>query len=187
MNRSRVSIVSALVGLVAVILQGCGGAEDAYLNEDDWAEVVVLISSTNSPLVPNQRNTVLIRVVNAGKNAAVDVVLQFPAPIGFQYDSVNCQSAGTVRCPPVTVQQVAGGVIVPSFPPSSELALVFEGVTTGDVGTQVAITGAAKADWEYWDKDLNNNSALLYVPIVAPAASPVSDQAAAARFVDRAR
>ena len=172
MNRTRVGIASVLALVAAVILQGCGGAEEAYLNEDDWAEVVVLISSTNSPLVPNQSNAVLIRVLNAGKNGAVDVVLQFPAPIGFQYDSVTCQAAGTVSCPPVTVQQVAGGVIVPSFPPSSELAFTFEGITTGDVGTQVAITGAARADWEYWDKDLSNNSALLYVPIVAPRASP---------------
>jgi hypothetical protein len=172
MNRSRAGITSVVVVLMAAILQGCGGAEDAYLNRDDWAEVVVLIGSTNSPLVPDQRNMVLIRVLNAGKNGAVEVVLQFPAPIGFRYDSVTCQSAGTVSCPPVTVQQVAGGVVVPSFPPSSELAFVFEGVTTGDVGTQVAISGAAKADWQYWDKDLSNNSALLYVPIVALRASP---------------
>lgn len=168
MNRGRVGIASVLVALVA---QGCGGAEEA-LNEDDWAEVVVLITSTHSPLVPNQRNTVLIRVLNAGKSGAVEVVLQFPAPIGFRYDSVICQSAGTVRCPPVSVQQAAGGVIVPSFPPGSELAFSFDGVTTGDVGTQVAITGVARADWEFWDKDLNNNSALLYVPIVAAPALP---------------
>ena len=154
---------------LAMLLQSCGSSFDPLL-EDDWAEVHVVITSANSPLVPNQRNTVLIRVPNAGKSSAPDVVLQFPAPIGFRYESVTCRSSGAVACPPVSVQQLAGGVLVPSLPPSSELAFTFEGVTTGDVGTQVAITGTARSDYKYWDKDLSNNSALLYIPIVAPAA-----------------
>ena len=79
---------------------------------------------------------------------------------------------GTVRCPAVSVQQAAGGVIVPSFPPGSELAFSFDDVTTDDVGTQVAITGVARADWEFLDKDLNNNGALLHVPLGTPPASP---------------
>jgi hypothetical protein len=170
MRRNRVGIALSLVLVVALALQACGGAEE-YLREDDWAELVVLITSTHSPLVPNQRSTVLIRVPNFGKNAAVEVVLQFPSPIGFRYDSVTCRSSGTVTCLTVSVQQLAGGVVVPTFPPSSELAFMFDGVTTGDVGTQVAITGVARADWEFWDKDLNNNSALLYIPIVVPAAT----------------
>ena len=159
----------AAVAAWMAMLSACGGA-DEYLRKDDWAEVHVVITSANSSLVPNQRNTVLIRVPNAGKSPAPDVVLQFPAPIGFRYDSVTCRSSGTVACPAVSVQQLAGGVLVPSFPPSSELAFTFEGVTTGDVGTQVAITGYARSDYEYWDKDLSNNSALLYIPVVAPAA-----------------
>ena len=174
----RSEFVTRFLDLLAVaaclaLLSACGGA-DEYLHKDDWAEVHVVITSTSSSLVPNQRNTVLIRVPNAGKSAAPDVVLQFPAPIGFRYDSVTCRSSGTVVCPAVSVQQLASGALVPSFPPSSELAFTFEGVTTGDVGTQVAITGYARSDYQYWDKDLSNNSALLYIPIVAPVAGPAN-------------
>ena len=173
MSRSRTGIASISALVIAMLVQACGGS-DAYLREDDWAEVVVLITSANATLVPNQRNTVFIRVPNAGKSGALDVVLQFPAPIGFRYDSVTCRSSGSVVCPAaVSVQQLASGLIVSSFPPSSELAFYFDGVTTGDVGTQVAISATARADWQYWDKDLDNNSALLYVPIVAAVAPPV--------------
>jgi hypothetical protein len=171
MSRSRVSTASVLLLLAAVILQGCGNSFDP-LREDDWAEVHVVITSANSSLIPGQRNTVLIRVPNAGKSVGPDVVLQFPPPIGFRYDSVTCRSSGVITCPTVSVQQLAGGVMIPTFPPGSELAFTFEGVTTGDVGTQVAITGYARSDYTYWDKDLSNNSALLYIPIVAPTASP---------------
>lgn len=171
MSRSRVSIVTALFVLAALILQGCGGSFDP-LHEDEWAEVLVVITSANSSLIPGQRNTVLIRVPNAGASVAPDVVLQFPPPIGFRYDSVTCRSSGAITCPTVSVQQLAGGVMIPTFPPGSELAFTFEGVTTGDAGTQVAITAYARSDYTYWDKDLSNNSALLYLPIVAPPASP---------------
>ncbi|HQR22816.1 MAG TPA: hypothetical protein PLE54_03235 [Burkholderiaceae bacterium] len=167
-SRHFVSAALALIGLA--IVEGCGDAlVDEYLNRDDWAELVVLISSTQPSLVPGQQGTVLARVPNVGKSPAPEVVLQFPPPIGFQYDRVTCASSGTVICPPVSLQQLAGGVIVSTFPPRSELAFTFEGVVTGDVGTQIAITGSAKSDYPYWDKDLSNNSALLYIPIVAPA------------------
>lgn len=82
---------------------------------------------------------------------------------------MTCASSGTVVCPTVSVQQLAGGVIVSTFPPRSELAFTLEGRATGDVGSQIAITGSAKSDYPYWDKDLSNNSALLYIPVVAPA------------------
>lgn len=173
MSRMRVAAAALLLLPCAVIMQACGGA-DEYLREDDWAEVLVVITSANPTLVPDQRNTVLIRVPNAGKSAAPDVVLQFPPPIGFRYDSVTCRSSGAVVCPAVSVQQLAGGVMVPSLPPGSELAFAFDGVTTGDVGTQVAIAGHARSDYKYWDKDLSNNSALLNIPIAAPAATPAS-------------
>jgi hypothetical protein len=171
MTHGRVGIALVLALLMAVSPLGCGvGGEYYYFDDDDFPEVVVLISSAASPLVPNQRNSILIRVLSAGESEAWDVVLQFSAPIGFRYESVTCRSSGPVLCPPVSVQQLAGGVFVGSFPPSSELGFVFDGVTTGDVGTQVAITGVAKVDW---DKDTSNNSELLYIPIVAPVATPV--------------
>lgn len=163
-------IIAALALIGISIVEGCGDAMvDEYLNRDDWAELVVLISSTQSSLVPGQRGTVLARVPNAGKSSASEVVLQFPPPIGFQYDRVTCASSGTVVCPTVSVQQLAGGVIVSTFPPRSELSFTLEGRATGDVGSQIAITGSAKSDYLYWDKDLSNNSALLYIRIVAPA------------------
>jgi hypothetical protein len=150
-----------------VTLQGCGGG-GGYFDDDDYPEVVVLIASANSPLIVQQRSTVLIRVLNAGNSGAWDVVVQFSAPIGFHYDKVSCRSAGPVICPPDSVQLLAGGALVSTFPPSSELAFTFEGITTGDAGSQVAITAVASVDW---DKDTSNNSALLYVPIVAAATS----------------
>jgi hypothetical protein len=168
MNIHRLPSMLLSSFLVAAAVQGCGGS-DEYLREDTWAEVLVLITASHPAVAPGQRITVQMRVPNAGQSAAPDVVLRFPPPIGFQYDRVTCASSGKATCPAASLQQLAAGVVVDAIPPSSELAFTFEGVVTGDVGTQVAITGSATSDYKYWDKDLSNNTALLYVPIVAPA------------------
>src|SRR5512134_1308723 len=127
---------------VSVVVAGCGGGASIDL-EAELPQVVVNIVSAQNPLIAGQASVVQAAVVNTSEKGATNVLVQVAAPIGFEYQSVTCRSSGAPICPPVSVQQLAGGVVFPSFPAGTEVSFFFNGVTTGAVGSQVVLVVAA--------------------------------------------
>lgn len=151
------------MALACAVATGCGGGY-AYLDFEEMApQVVVNIISAQSPLVVGQASVVQAAVVNTSENEASNVLVHVAAPIGFEYKSVVCRSSGAPICPPVTVQQLAGGVVFPTFPAGTEVSFFFDGVTTGAAGSQVVLTAAANVPGDLHPED---NSAVRYVPVV---------------------
>lgn len=151
--------------LVCAAVAGCGGGY-AYLDfEAEAPQVVVNIVSAQSPLIAGQASVVQAAVVNTSENEASNVLVHVATPIGFEYQSVTCRSSGAPICPPVSVQQLAGGVVFPSFPAGTEVSFFFDGVTTGAAGSQVVLTAAANVPGDLHPED---NSAVRYVPVVGP-------------------
>jgi hypothetical protein len=148
--------------LVSATLAGCGGG---YYWEIEAPQVTVAIVSAQDPLIAGQPSVVQAAVVNTSEYEATSVLVQVAAPIGFQYQGVTCLSSGAAICPPVSVQQLAGGLIFPWFPAGTEVSFFFDGVTTGAVGSQVVLSVLANVPGDLHPED---NSAVRYVPVVAP-------------------
>ena len=155
-------IVSASI---SAVVAGCGGGGGYIDFEAEAPQVVVNIVSAQNPLIAGQPSVVQAAVVNTSKNGATNVLVQVAAPIGFEYQSVTCLSAGAAICPPVSVQQLAGGLVFPSFPAGTEVSFFFSGVTIGAAGSQVVFVIAANVPGDLHPED---NSAIRYVPVVAP-------------------
>jgi hypothetical protein len=149
---------------VSAVIAGCGGG-GGYIDFEAMApQVVVNIVSAQNPLIAGQPSVVQAALVNTSKNGTTNVLVQVAAPIGFEYQSVTCRSSGASICPPVSVQQLAGGLVFPSFPAGTEVSFFFNGVTTGAVGSQVVFVIAANVPGDMHPED---NRAVIYVPVVS--------------------
>lgn len=152
------------IAFVCAVVAGCGGGY-AYLDfEAEAPQIVVNIVSSQNPLIAGQASVVQAAVVNTSENEASNVLVHVAAPIGFEYQSVTCRSSGAQICPPVSVQQLAGGLVFPSFPAGTEVSFFFNGVTTGAAGSQVVLVAAANVPGDLHPED---NSAVRYVPVVS--------------------
>ncbi|HQR19571.1 MAG TPA: hypothetical protein PLE54_05410 [Burkholderiaceae bacterium] len=150
--------------VVSAVLAGCGGG-GGYIDFEAMApQVSVAIMSARNPLIAGQSSAVQAAVVNTSQNEATNVLVQVAAPIGFEYRSVTCLSSGASICPPVSVQQLAGGLPFPSFPAGTEVSFFFDGVTTGAAGSQVMLVVTANVPGDMHPED---NSAVRYVPVVS--------------------
>jgi hypothetical protein len=150
--------------IVSAVVAGCGGGY-AYVDlEAEAPQVVVNIVPAQSPLIAGQASVVQAAVVNTSENEATNVLVHVAAPIGFEYRSVTCRSSGAPICGPVSVQQLAGGLVFPSFPAGTEVSFFFDGVTTGAAGSQVVLAAAANVPGDLHPED---NSAVRYVPVVS--------------------
>jgi len=156
----RALLAGALVGAA---LTACGGAY--YDMEIEAPQVSVAIVSAQTPLIAGQASSVQAAVVNTSQYGATNVLVQVAAPIGFQYQNVICLSSGAPICPPVSVQQLAGGLFFPSFPAGTQVSFMFDGVTTGAAGSQVVLVVIANVPGDQHSED---NTAMRYVPVVAP-------------------
>ena len=148
---------------VCTVIAGCGGGYAYYDFEAEAPQVVVNIVSAQNPLIAGQASVVQAAVVNTSENEASNVLVHVATPIGFEYQSVTCRSSGPPICPPVSVQQLAGGVAFPSFPAGTEVSFFFNGVTIGAAGSQVVLAAAANVPGDLHPED---NSAFSYVPVV---------------------
>jgi hypothetical protein len=150
---------------LSAALAGCGGGGGGAIFDLEAAtpHVSVAIVSARAPLIAGQTSTVQAVVVNTGETGAGDVLVQVAAPIGFEYQSVTCLSSGAAICPLVSVQQLAGGVVFPSFPAGTEVSFFFNGVTTGAAGSQVLLAIAANVPGDLHPED---NSAVNYIAVV---------------------
>ena len=150
--------------MVSAVVTGCGGGY-AYLDfEAEAPQIVVNIVSAQNPLIAGQASVVQAAVVNTSENEASNVLVHVAAPIGFEYQSVTCRSSGAPICPPASVQQLAGGLVFPSFPAGTEVSFFFDGITTGAAGSQVVLTASANVPGDLHPED---NSVVRYVPVVS--------------------
>ncbi|HQR72548.1 MAG TPA: hypothetical protein PLE54_18225 [Burkholderiaceae bacterium] len=150
--------------LACAVVAGCGGGY-AYIDfEAEAPQIVVNIVAAQNPLVAGRSSVVQAAVVNTSENEATNVLVHVAAPIGFEYQSVTCRSSGAPICPAVSVQQLAGGLVFPSFPAGTEVSFFFDGVTTGAPGSQVVLSAAANVPGDLHPED---NSAVSYVPVIS--------------------
>jgi hypothetical protein len=149
---------------LSAVVGGCGGGGGYIDFEAEAPQIVVNIVSAQDPLVSGQSSVVQAAVVNTSENGATNVLVQLAAPIGFEYQSVTCLSSGASICPSVSVQQLAGGLLFPSFPAGTEVSFFFSGITTGAAGSQVVFVAAANVPGDLHPED---NSAVRSVPVVS--------------------
>lgn len=164
MRAARTCTLWVTTALLSAAVAGCGGAGGYIDLESDTPHVSVAIVSARAPLIAGQTSTVQAAVVNTGEEDAPDVLVQIAAPIGFEYRSVICLSSGAAICPPVSVQQLAGGLVFPTFPAGTEVSFFFEGVTTGAAGSQAVFVIAANVPGDFHPED---NSAVSYVAVIS--------------------